>query len=169
VLSEVKVVSNASPLISLARIGHLDTLRRLYDSVHISTEVYNEVVIAGTGLPGAAAVSNADWIHKTPVRNAEELAKTIATIGLGAGEVSTVFLAKELPADLTLMDEWKGRRLAIEQGLAVVGCIGILEELYRRGEIKDLRENYQELLRHNIRVDLRTLQGSLKHFGLAAL
>jgi predicted nucleic acid-binding protein len=67
------------------------------------------------------------------------------------------------------MDERKGRRLAIDEGLAVVGCIGILEELYRRGDIKDPRQSYQELLRQNIRIDLRVLQGSLKQFGLASL
>ncbi len=72
------------------------------------------------------------------------MATTRAKIGLGAGEVSAVFLAKEIRADLTLMDEWKGRRLASEAGLAVVG-VGILEELYRQGEIKDLRQNYLEL------------------------
>ena len=165
----MKVVSNASPLITLARLGHLDLLRKLYDALYISTEVYNEVVVAGAGMPGEAAVSTADWIHVTPVTNAEDLANTTAKIGLGAGEMSAIFLAKELHADLTLMDEWKGRRLASEEGLAVVGCIGILEELYRRGEIKDLRESYQELLRQKIRIDLRTLQSSLKHFRLACL
>jgi predicted nucleic acid-binding protein len=105
----------------------------------------------------------------TPVRNVEDLAKTTIKIGLGAGEVSAVFLAKELSADLTLMDEWKGRRLATEEGLAVVGCIGILEEFYRRGEIKDLRATYQELLRQHIRIDMRTLQSRLKQFGVASL
>ena len=84
------------------------------------------------------------------------------------GEVGAVLLAKDLGADLTLMDEWKGRRLAIEAGLAVVGCVGILEELYRRREIQDLRQVYQELLRQNIRVDRRTLRDSLKQFGLAS-
>jgi hypothetical protein len=59
-------------------------------------------------MPGAAAVSKAEWIHVTSVTNAEELAKTKAKMGLGASEVSTVFLATEIRADLTLMDEWKG-------------------------------------------------------------
>ena len=165
----MKVVSNASPLITLARIGHLDSLHKLYDVVHISTEVYNEVVIAGAGMPGASAVSKADWIRVSPVHDVEGLAKALTKASLGAGEISAVFLAKELAADLTLMDEWKGRRLALDEGLAVVGCIGILEELYRRGEFADLRYVYQELLRQNIRVDLRTLQGSLKQFGMASL
>jgi uncharacterized protein len=120
-------------------------------------------------MPGAAAVSKADWIRVSPVKDVESLAKTITKTGLGAGEISAVFLAKELAADLILMDEWKGRRLAIDEGLAVVGCIGILEELHRRGDVADLRNAYQELLRQNIRVDLRTLQDSLKQFGLASL
>jgi len=33
----------------------------------ISTEVYNEVVIAGAGLPGATQVAQADWIEVRPV------------------------------------------------------------------------------------------------------
>jgi len=165
----VKVVSNASPLITLARIGHLDSLHKLYETVHIPSEVYNEVVIAGAGMPGAASVANVDWLHVTPVQDAEGLAKAIVRTGLGRGEISAIFLAKELVADLTLMDERKGRRLALEEGLSVVGCIGILEEMYRRDEIKDLRQVYQELIRQNIRVDLRTLQASLKLFGLKAL
>ncbi len=91
----MKVVSNASPLITLARIGHLDSLHKLYDVVHISTEVYNEVVIAGAGLPGATAVSKADWIRVSPVHDVEGLTKLLATkTGLGAGEVSAVFWRK---------------------------------------------------------------------------
>ena len=165
----MKVVSNASPLITLARIGHLDSLRKLYETVHIPSEVYNEVVIAGAGMPGAASVANVEWLHVTPVQDAEGLAKAIIRTGLGRGEISAIFLAKELAADLTLMDERKGRRLALEEGLSVVGCIGILEEMYRRNEIKDLRQIYRELIRQNIRVDLRTLQVSLKLYGLKAL
>jgi predicted nucleic acid-binding protein len=76
----VKVVSNASPLITLDRLGHRDPLRKLYDAICISAEVYNEVVIAGAGLPGAATIAKADWIHVTAARNVEDLAKTTAKI-----------------------------------------------------------------------------------------
>jgi len=37
----------------LPESGHLDSLHKLYELIHISTEVYNEVVIAGAGMPGA--------------------------------------------------------------------------------------------------------------------
>jgi hypothetical protein len=46
------------------------------------------VVIAGVGMPGAAAVSTADWDSATPVTNVEDLAETTTKTGLGAGEVS---------------------------------------------------------------------------------
>ena len=165
----MKVVSNASPLITLARIGQLASLHKLYETIHVPTEVYNEVVIAGAGVPGASAVANADWIQVSPVQDTSMLATAISKHGLGAGETSAVLLARELSADLVLMDEWKGRRLAQEGGLAVVGCVGILEELCRRGELGDLRQAYEELLRQRIRIDLRTLQNSLKQFNLPAL
>ena len=73
------------------------------------------------------------------MQDADGLAKAIVKTGLGKGEITAIFLAKELAADLTLMDERKGRSLALEEGLSVVGCIGLLEEMYRRGESKDLR------------------------------
>jgi predicted nucleic acid-binding protein len=47
------IVSNASPLINLARIGKLDLLHRLYDSVLIPQAVWDEVVVQGAGQPGA--------------------------------------------------------------------------------------------------------------------
>ncbi len=103
----MRVVSNASPLITFTRIGHLESLHKLYATVNISKEVYNEVVITGAGMPGAAAVAKSDWIHVS-VRGTESLATTISNTGLGAGEVSAILLAKELAADIVLMDEWKG-------------------------------------------------------------
>ena len=98
------VVSDSSPLITLARIGCFDLLPRLYPRVHISSEVYQEVVIDGTGLPGAIHVSGADWIEVRRVREGADLSKAIRLTGLGAGELSAVFLARELSADLVLLD-----------------------------------------------------------------
>jgi predicted nucleic acid-binding protein len=82
---KVKVVSNASPLITLARIGRLESLRRLFSPVQISTEVYDEIVVAGDRKPGALAVSKADWIQVSPVKDTEALGEAIRSTGLGAG------------------------------------------------------------------------------------
>jgi predicted nucleic acid-binding protein len=47
----VTVVSNSSPLISLAKIEMFHLLGELYGKIIISAEVYAEVVIAGAGFP----------------------------------------------------------------------------------------------------------------------
>jgi uncharacterized protein len=98
----VTVVSDSSPLITLARIRCSDLLPKLYGRIHVSTEVHNEVVIGGAGLPGAAQAAQADWIEVRSVRNTAGSAAAIVKFGLGAGELSAVFLAKELSADPVL-------------------------------------------------------------------
>jgi uncharacterized protein len=103
----VTAVADSSPLISLARIGHFDLLPKLFERVLISTEVYNEVVVVGAGMPGANQVSHASWIDVVPVRNAAALSLALKETGLGAGELSAVLLARELGADLVLLDECK--------------------------------------------------------------
>jgi len=135
----VTVVSDASPLITLARINCFDLLPKLYGRVYISTEVYNEVVIAGAGLAGATQVAHADWIEVRPVQNTAALAIAIGKMRLGAGELSAVVLAGELKADLVLIDERKARHSARDEGLAIIGCVGILEDLYEQGDLGDLR------------------------------
>jgi len=165
----VRAVSNASPLIILARVGYLAGLRQLFRSVHIPEEVYNEVVIAGAGLPGASAVSKADWIEVSTVSDQAALTAMVSKTGLGSGEAAAVQLAKELGAEIVLMDERRGRRFVQGLGLAVVGSVGILEELWRRGAVADLRTTYSELLRQNVRIDARTLEYSLRQFKLPPL
>jgi predicted nucleic acid-binding protein len=80
-----------------------------------------------------------------------------------------VILAKEISAELILMDESKGRRFARASGFEVIGCIGILEVLYRMSEISDLGNAYAQLLANKIRIDLPTPQRSLDKFSLPRL
>lgn len=64
---------------------------------------------------------------------------------LGAGERGAILLAKDLKANLVLLDEWKALRVARDAGLSVVGCLGILEAAARRGLVHDLRQAYIDL------------------------
>lgn len=41
------------------------------------------------------------------------------------GEAEAIELAKELRADRLLIDECKGRQLAIEEGMPVIGLVGV--------------------------------------------
>lgn len=163
------VVSNSSPLITLARIRQLQLLSDFYGQILIPTEVHEEIVVAGRGLPGAEEVRKADWIQvrTAPSGSGPSLSQSIT--GLGAGERSAILLAKDLSADLLLLDEWKARRIAQTAGLSVVGCVGILEAGARTGKISNLRLVYIDLLKQGIRFDLQLRRNSLARLGLPEL
>lgn len=81
----VIVVSDSSPLITLARIGQLDLLRQLFGHVHIADEVRQEVVVRGAGRPAAKAVRDAGWIQSHPAFPADEMRRLRSLQPLGAG------------------------------------------------------------------------------------
>jgi predicted nucleic acid-binding protein len=54
-------------VIALSRIGCLELLPALFETICIPMEVYNEVVIAGARRPGAEPVARAPWIKVTAV------------------------------------------------------------------------------------------------------
>jgi len=165
----VIVVSNSSPLISLARIGRLGILASLYERIFVPSEVHREVILDGRGLPGADEVRKALWIEEAPREPPADPLLEQASKSLGAGERGAILLAKSLAADLVLLDEWKARRIAREAGLAITGCLGVLEAAARRGLVPDVRKEYIELLRQGIRFDIGLLQDSLARLGLPKL
>jgi len=99
----MSVVSNASPLINLARIDQLDLLRQLYGEVWIPEAVYREVVEEGAGQAGAEEVRAASWIKTRDVSN-KALVQALR-YELDAGEAEAIALALVMQADLLLMDE----------------------------------------------------------------
>ncbi len=54
------VVSNTSPLTSLAAIGQLDLMNRLYGQLHIAEVVWEELNAGGYPWPGAKEVAQAN-------------------------------------------------------------------------------------------------------------
>ena len=163
------VVSNSSPLITLARIGQLELLAQLFGRIHIAWEVYEEVVVRGSGRPAAAPVEAAGWIETHSPAEPNELANLHSMHALGNGELATVLLAQKLSADLAIIDERAARRLGQSQGLAVMGCVGILERGYGRKLVPDLRAAYASLLANGIRIDRHILNQSLATLNLPPL
>jgi len=63
----MKVVSNSTPLIALARINEVNLLHALFGRIIIPQGVYNEVVLQGTELPGVKEIREATWIETLQV------------------------------------------------------------------------------------------------------
>jgi predicted nucleic acid-binding protein len=165
----VIVVCDSSPLIALAKIDSFLLLQKLHGGLIISREVYEEVVVAGAGLAGAADTSKSTWIEVRQIKNPADLTVAQTRFGLGVGELSTMILAKEIRADLVILDDLGARKLAQKEGLKVQGCIAILEACFRKGFLPDLRQAYDQLLKRGVYLNRQLLNLSLESFNLPAI
>ncbi len=139
----MSVVSNASPLINLARIGKLTLLCDLYGELIVPEAVWLEVVVEGAGQPGADEVESATWI-KTQAATNRQLVNALRQ-DLDAGEAEAIALTLEIGAELLLMDEHLGRETARHLGLRYVGLIGALVEAKHRGLIRAVKTHLDAL------------------------
>jgi len=165
----VTVLSDASPLITLGKLRRLELLPALYTRITITPQVYHEVVVGGAGLAGSSQISAAQWIEVKPVHNAADLMAAQRRFGLGTGEVSVIILGKELGADLLLIDDLKARALARQEGLTVLGCVGVLHDAFRSNLLLDLPEAYRQLLSSGAYVDPALPGNILKMLNLPPL
>jgi predicted nucleic acid-binding protein len=118
------MVCDASTLIALARIGRLDILKQVGVRVTIPTAVYEEIVVKGAGKPGADEVREASWIETREVADRSVVAKL--RTALNTGESEAIALAKEIDADLIILDDQDARNAALSEGLNVVGLLALL-------------------------------------------
>jgi hypothetical protein len=138
-----KVVSNSSPLIHLAKIGHLDLLRYFFDKIIVPEVVYKECVIEGKGREDAKKIEKAEWIKVAKIKD-ENLKKTL-TIILDEGEAEAIVLALEGSADFILLDDYEAREIARNYGLNITGIIGILIRAKYKGKIASLKDMLEKL------------------------
>lgn len=144
------VIANAGPLIALAQIGHFDLLRLLYGKLYVPPAVREEVVTSGRERPGAIEVGAADWIHVVKV--GDTTAVQLLRDRLDAGESEAIVLAMEMNADLLLMDEARGRRVAEARGLRKTGAVGMLIVAKKRGLIPAVTPLLDRLLASGFRM-----------------
>jgi len=116
-------VTNAGPLIALARIHQLPLLPALYSAVIMPSAVRDEVMTEARH-GGAEIPVDAGWLqtHSANDRTAVALLRE----RLDAGESETIVLALQMGADVVLMDEARGRRIAAARGLTLTGTPGTL-------------------------------------------
>lgn len=155
------VVSDASPLISLAATGYLEILKQLYEQVIIPEAVSQEITGSTPDLPGASEVQTLEWIIAQSVQ--DHVVVRALQGELDAGEAEAIALAVELQADLLLIDERRARVVATRLGLNVVG---VLVEAKHKSLIPHLKPILDELItRAGFRVSPQLYERVLQAVG----
>lgn len=137
------IVSNTSPLIALSAIGRFGLLRDLYGEIWIPESVHQEVLGTTPDRPGVVEIQ-APWVRSRPV--ASDFLLRALTGELDRGEAEAIALGLDLQADLLLMDERRGRKVAGRFGLRVLGVLGILAEAKKHGLVPAIEPLLEDLL-----------------------
>ncbi|RMG05064.1 MAG: DUF3368 domain-containing protein [Nitrospirae bacterium] len=139
------VISDASPLIALAKIRQLHILKKLWPEIIIPEAVYKEVVIEGREKPEVEIIEEGCkvWIKVIPVKNRPEVEALQAI--LDEGEAEVIALGQEMKADLLLLDNREPRIFARNLNLKIIGTIGIVRLAWQKGLIKEPLEEINKL------------------------
>jgi len=153
------VVSDTSPLHYLVECEAIEILPALFGEVLIPPTVLRElqhpntpprVRAWGEALPG--------WLKVQAPANVDQ------SLDVDEGEREAISLAKEVNAAVVLMDDRKGRMMAVRCGLRVTGTVGLIESAAQRG-LLDFGTAVRRLRQTNARVDERLLQAALARVG----
>jgi uncharacterized protein len=142
------VVSNTTPIISLALIQKLDLLQQLYGEVWIPSAVESEIV-AGGMRAGARELKSASYILTKSLRDSS---RADLLSDLDRGEAEVIALALECNADLVIIDERLGRLHAQRLKIPLTGVLGVLLRAKQRGLLAELKPLIMQLRQAGIRL-----------------
>ena len=137
----MKVVANTTPIISLATIGRLDILEKLFCKIIIAEAVYQEI---------KAKQSYAYYQVDSPFIEVQKiqgfLYKELLLAQLDSGEAETIILAKEINADFVIIDENLGYKIANNVGLTAIRTLSILLKAKENGHVIRLKPLLDEMI-----------------------
>ena len=157
------VISDASPLIALARVNGLPLLQQLFTEV-VVTDVVIAEVLTGRYPDTEAHIQQslaAGWLQATSVDTSEP-----ALPDLDEGEAASIRLALSCGEPvLLLIDERAGRAVAQELGLSVAGTAAVIGLARQRGLIASARDVFAALHASDFRIAPAVIQAVLDRCG----
>lgn len=139
------VIADTSPINYLILIQEIDLLPRLFGRVVLPSTVQSELSRADAPPTVRQWISlPPDWVDRI---NTDDV---LPFAGLHQGECAAIALATSIPANLLLMDERKGVKVARDRGLYVTGTLGLLELAAQQG-LTDLAGSLERLRKTSFR------------------
>jgi predicted nucleic acid-binding protein len=139
------IVCNPSPISNLAAINQLLLLQQVYGAVTIPEAVATEIAKVGLLYSQAESVPFQSWISMQSVTNSIRV-QQLQSKKLDLGEAEAIALAIELEAELLVIDEQLGRKIAAQAGLNIIGLLGVLLEAKKRNLIQKVMPIMDELM-----------------------
>ena len=152
-----KIVVNASPIISLARIGLADLLLNLSAELVVPRGVFREISAHPCIDPAAK------WLQdkETSVVQAVEVPLAISEWNLGKGESEVIAFAQKQEGFVAAIDDKAAKRCAEASGIRVRGTIALILYAKRKRIIPDAGQVLLKLRANGFRISESLLSDAL--------
>lgn len=136
------IISDSGPLISLMKAERLNLLQSLYGEVLIPEAVFSEVTTNPKYEDEAEQIRSSAFIRVVSVEDRKAVSLLQRAAGLDLGESEAIVYADDNKADILLIEDGAGRKVAQQMRIRVRGSIGILlyafdENILSRTEVED--------------------------------
>lgn len=139
------VVSDTSALSALFLIHRIDILPALYGQVIVPPSVMRELLVLETQFgKDLSGLKSALWLTTIPVTDIALFQKYRRVLDEGESEALT--LMHELSADLLLIDEMLGRKIAQAEGISHTGVLGVVLSAKAKGLLSAIRPALNDLV-----------------------
>ena len=160
----MNVYSNTTPFIALASIDQLGLLPQLFGKIYVAEAVINECAEGGRILmPDLKAL---EWV--IPIADDEGSALPVL-FELDQGEKQTIILALKHSANMVIIDERIGRRVAEYLGLNVTGTLGVLAKAKSLGLIPSFHQAAMDMRQQGIHYNAALIVRLAQHLGEVSL
>ena len=140
------IIADAGPLIGLAKVGHLDLLKLLYQTVIIPPMVCAELK-PESNYQGADELKSAldkDWLVVSE-RPSDDLLEPLKQI-LDPGEAEAIALAQQTEGALLIIDERRGRNVAAHRKIRIIGTGAVLLAAKHNQYIENIQKPLLDLV-----------------------
>lgn len=144
------IISDASPIIALYEIDHLFMLQAVYDQIAVTSIVAREVEIA---LP--------EWIEIDD--NYDETLYQSIRLQLDDGEASAIALAKAKKQAILIIDERRGRMVARDLDVEIIGLLGVIVKAKKLGVLTSGLPVIQALVDNGFRLSTKLIAITRKY------
>lgn len=154
------VVSDTSSISNLYQIGEVDLLRKLFGEIVITPAVQRELYALDAQQED---IDTLKWIKVMTPSNQQMIENLRQDLDLGESE--SIALAIEKKAEYLIIDEFRGRQIAEEYGVKIVGVLGLLIQAKQKGMIPSVKVEVEKLLAVGFRLNEKLVLSVLKRLG----
>lgn len=156
----MKVVSNTTPIISLASIDKLNVLKELFGEIIIPHSVYDEIKAKESY--GYKEVDS-NYIKVRAIKGTKY--RDLLLNQLDWGEAETIILAIEINADYVIIDDNIGYKIAKNSGLNVIRTLSVLLKAKDKGIVKEIKPLLDEMILKGRWYSKKVYESFLKKIG----